>query len=101
MPAPLFRIPSITPRATLVSQPASALAPMNQGSYTIAFWIKPNQIQTAWANLLHRGPADNQRGPLISFYPGQTRLHVRSSTSADWNSGVDPSPSLPLGQWSH
>jgi len=73
----------------------------NLVAYTYVFWIKPEGINPGWSNVIHKGSADGTRNPAIFFYPGQTRLHIRSGTKDSWNDGGDPDVQLPMNQWTH
>ena len=69
--------------------------------YTIAFMIKPTGTFHHWTNILARGSYGAKRSPSIFFYPGSTRLHVRSSTKSQWNFGADPKKVLTMHKWHH
>lgn len=72
-----------------------------KGVFSLMFWVRPEGLNNGWSNILHKGAADNQRNPAIWFYPGQTRLHIRSGTRNDWNNGADPNGDLPMWCWTH
>lgn len=70
---------------------------------TSQFWIRPEGLEHNWGNIFHHGNSDSQRNPGIWFYPGNTRLHIRTSSVSNWNDGVDTPPheALAFGKWSH
>lgn len=71
------------------------------GEFTYMFWLRPLERQGPWANIFHKGVTDGTRNPAVWFYPGQTRLHVRSGTSRDSNAGCDPETHPGTGEWTH
>lgn len=77
------------------------------GKYTYMFWVRPLAAVGGWSNILHKGKENVNRNPAIWFYPGSTRLHIRSGVNdkPTWenggNAGCDPSENLPLNQWTH
>jgi len=70
-------------------------------AYTWTFWVRPISVNKEWANLFHKGDADAQRNIAVWFYPGTTRLHIRSGTRSSWNDGLDPVSALPMQTWTH
>jgi len=79
-----------------------------RGAITYTFWVKPLGTQANWANLFHKGSVNVARHPAVWFFPGSTRLLVRSGTrtprtASDWNGytnfGCNPAQSLTLGKW--
>jgi len=80
-----------------------------RGKITYAFWVKPMGVQRTWSNLFQKGSSPVARHPGAWFYPGSTRIHIRSGTrtprtSRDINPytnyGCDPSRPLTMGKWS-
>lgn len=71
------------------------------GSFTYMFWIKPTGINGQWSNVLHKGNSDGHRHPAVWFYPGSTRLHIRSGNAPGDNNGCDADINLPMGSWTH
>ena len=69
--------------------------------YTMMFWVKPNRVYNNWGGLFQKGKNGRARSPAVWFYPKQTRLHIRSSSTTGWNWGQDPGQKLPLNQWTH
>jgi hypothetical protein len=51
-----------------------------------------------WSNILHFSKDDNDhtRAPAVFVFPGSTRLHIRFTTTTEWNDGFDPAPLLAL-----
>jgi len=70
-------------------------------AYSYTLWIKPTGTNGGWSNVFHKGDSDSQRNLAIWFYPGGTRLHIRSGTRSSWNDGLDPGSSLAMNQWTH
>lgn len=71
------------------------------GAYTYGFWIRPTGTEKGWSSVLHKGTSNAERGPAIFFYPGSTRLQIRSSSAKSYNEGFDPERALPIGRWTH
>ncbi len=71
--------------------------------WTLSFQITPLGISSGWTNVLLLMDKDTNADALprsrmigIWFWPGTTKLHVRTGTDVDWNAGVDPTATLPL-----
>jgi hypothetical protein len=98
-------------RRSLVLDPnAGAAAPAgagprigdNDADFTVAFWIRVGADGTgAWRAVMHRGAVDAERTFAIWLQPTDNRLHVRVSTTASGNEGVDGTSPLTLGTWTH
>jgi len=77
------------------------------GKYTYMFWLRPAEMVSGWANILHKGQADVNRNPAVWFYPSSYRLRVRSGTEQSptlengGNNGCDPESSLEANKWAH
>jgi len=55
-----------------------------------------------WRTIFHKGTGPDQLTPALLLWPNERRLHVRVSTTADWNEGVLESTGLvPLRRWTH
>jgi len=65
--------------------------------------IKPLGTVGQGGNILRHGDTGDERSPMLSFYPGSTRLTVRSSTTKNNNDGANPDPnqSLAMNKWTH
>jgi len=70
---------------------------------TWMLWIKPQGTVDKWGNILLKGDSADDRSPMLSLYPGSTKLTVRSATTKNQNDGANPDPSqtLPVGKWTH
>ncbi len=71
--------------------------------WTLSFQITPQATSPGWANVLWLMDKDTNADGLprsrmigIWFWPGTTKLHVRTGTDVSWNAGVDPTATLPL-----
>jgi len=89
----------IQPTKSFILAQQSAIAVVPQWAYM--FWIKPLGLVTDWSSILHHGNTDSDRNPSVLFYPGSSRLHIRSGSPENWNGGFDPSNPLPMKAWSH
>eukprot|EP00466_Bigelowiella_natans_P010902 jgi/Bigna1/76348/fgenesh1_pg.40_\ len=73
-------------------------------AYKLSFEITPTGVQEHWSSIVHMTKNDNaakagDRIPAIWFYPGSTRLHLRTATSVGGaNDGCDPSINLQLNK---
>ena len=69
--------------------------------FTMALWVRPRETSSGtFRELITKGDV-NRRGPLVSLRPDSNRLHVRVSTTHDFNEGFDTVGILPVNQWSH
>jgi len=87
------------PKKDTMAVPGSRLT--FTGKYTYMFWIRPSGFQPTQSNIFTKGSNNGERNPAVYFYPNQLRLHIRSGTDGDANSGVDPSQPLKLHHWTH
>jgi hypothetical protein len=70
--------------------------------FTIQFWIYLlSDSVGVWRTILHKGDTLTELTPTIQLWPDSNRLHVRVSTQASWNEGLDSFASLPMGRWTH
>ncbi|MFT7582646.1 MAG: hypothetical protein ACI9MR_004328 [Myxococcota bacterium] len=108
----------------LASGPTATKTPSS--AYSYSFWVKPTRTNKGWSSALQAVDASmppielaasemsvaakdggppvhaRHRNPAVWFYPGSTRLHIRSGTRASWNDGRrDPTPTLRLSKWTH
>jgi len=70
-------------------------------NYTVSFWVKPFGVVEHWHGLFQKGAHGQRRSPATWFYPNSLRLHIRSSTTKQWNFGRDAAAQLPLWSWTH
>eukprot|EP00455_Lapot_gusevi_P010920 TRINITY_DN14_c0_g1_i4.p2 TRINITY_DN14_c0_g1~~TRINITY_DN14_c0_g1_i4.p2 ORF type:complete len:636 (-),score=286.95 TRINITY_DN14_c0_g1_i4:95-1939(-) len=75
--------------------------PITSTTYFYSFWVRPLGTKPDWSNIFQKGDQIQDRNPAVWFYPGLTRLHVRSGIAGSWNEGCDPSNPLPLNHWTH
>ena len=74
----------------------------NGADYTVAFWINVAADGTgAWRAVMHRGAVDAERTFAIWLRPSDNGLHVRVSTAANGNEGIDGTSPLTVGNWTH
>jgi len=77
------------------------------GKYTYMFWLRPKELISRWASILHKGQADVNRNPAVWFYPASYRIRVRSGTEQAptlenaGNTGCDPETPLEQNKWQH
>jgi len=95
----ILTVGPIQPTRSFKLRLQSAIAVVPQWAYM--FWIKPLATTSDWASILHHGNTDSDRNPSVLFYPGSSRLHIRSGSKENWNGGFDPSNPLPMQAWSH
>ena len=97
-------------RALVVDPTVGAAAPAGLGprigadgaDYAVAFWINVGANGTgAWRSVMHRGASDAERTFAIWLAPNDNTLHVRVSTTANFNEGVDATSPLTVGRWTH
>ncbi|GBG24727.1 Hypothetical Protein FCC1311_009452 [Hondaea fermentalgiana] len=67
-------------------------------NYIVEFTIQLHAVHSDWRNVLFRGNSWNERSPAIWIYPDTPRLHIRFSTSYDFNEGCDPANLLTYDQ---
>lgn len=72
-------------------------------AFTIALWMYLQEDSVgSWRTIFHKGTGPDQLTPTLLLWPNERRLHVRVSTTADWNEGVLESSGLvPLRRWTH
>ncbi|MFE0515425.1 LamG-like jellyroll fold domain-containing protein, partial [Streptomyces sp. NPDC058964] len=97
-------------RTLVLGTDSGAAAPADAGprigdngtDFTVAFWINVAADSTgAWRAVMHRGAVDAERTFAIWLRPGDNGLHVRVSTTANGNEGIDGTSPLTVGTWTH
>ena len=68
--------------------------------FSMTFTLTLTGRVSHWSNILHFSKDDNDhtRAPAVFVFPGSTRLHIRFTTTTEWNDGFDPAPMLALGR---
>ena len=74
---------------------------VSNADFSVAFWVKPATATGGWRPLLHKGGADNERGPGMWLNQTGNRVHFSVSTTANWNEGTDSVAALLTNAWSH
>ena len=70
--------------------------------FTLSFWIYLLQDSVGvWRTIIHKGSILTELTPTVQLWPNTNQLHVRLSTTANWNEGLDSHGSLIRGRWAH
>ena len=88
-------LPGVQPVAPL---PAFGSAPFQ---YTLSLWLQVPTVSAKWRTVVRFGPDNNHRAPALFVWPGNTNLHYRHATTADYNPGFDVIPGVAPNTWAH
>eukprot|EP00753_Platysulcus_tardus_P007306 PLAT15059.1.p1 GENE.PLAT15059.1~~PLAT15059.1.p1 ORF type:complete len:344 (+),score=145.55 PLAT15059.1:55-1032(+) len=74
----------------------------NTAELSVSLWVYLlEDSQGGWRTLFHKGADESQLTPALMLWPKERRLHVRVSTQASYNEGLDSVAVLPLRRWTH
>ena len=89
-------------RGIIAPTPALSSLGSNNADFSLSFWYRLDAAADGtYRVVLFKGNNDLERGPGLWMMPDSNRLHVRVSTSVEFNEGFNSVGSLTVGSWTH